>query len=223
MKVCRSRSGAISETDRRSPVWPFSCRCDTQAKRTADSTHDTHPVPSIPDSHRQRDDRPLPSSLDGLCATDWLQHQGRRRRQGRIAGAAGCVRRGAVVVLHRRCGEGPRWQRDSHRQPRRGRVRRRAERRDPEEASRRQLRGPRRPALGKQSRAGRRRLRQQSRLGVNGHVRPADQSGVDDTARRLHSRLRSVPSHGALRRRRQQQHRARHGRARKSCWARLSI
>ena len=65
-------------------------------------------------------------------------------------------------------------------------------------ASWRQLRGPRRPAVGKQSRAGRRRLRQQCRLGVDGHVRPADQSGLDHTARRLHRRLRSVPSHGTL-------------------------
>ena len=75
----------------------------------------------------------------------------------------------------------PRWQRDSHRQPRRGRVRRRAERRDPEEGPWRQLRVPRRPARGKQPRAGRRRLRRQSRRGVDGHVRPADQPGLDDS------------------------------------------
>ena len=35
--------------------------------------------------------------------------------------------------------------------------------------------------VGQQPRAGRRRLRQQSRRGVDGHVRPADQPGLDDS------------------------------------------
>ena len=200
---CEGHRGAISETDRRSAVWPFSCLCAAQAKHTAESTHDTHPVPSIPDSHRQRDDRPLPLALDDVCAAEWLQHQGRHWPQSRIAGAAGRVRLGAVVLLHRRCGEGPQWQRASHGQPRRGHLRRRARRRDAEEGAWWQLRAPRRLAVGKQPRAGRRRLRRQSRLGAHGHVRPADQPGLEDTARRLHDRLRSVPSCGALRRRRQ--------------------
>ena len=47
-----------------------------------------------------------------------------------------------------------------------------------EEGPRRQLRLSRRPALGEQPRAGRRRLRRQSRRGAHGHVRPADQPGL---------------------------------------------